>query len=423
MTFHRPQLALEMAEQLLRPKGLQMAVRSGTFLGGLRRIGKTTFLRGDLAPALENLGAIVVYVDLWSNVNAKPTDLLLAEIRKKLAELEKPDSKAVGLLKRIKGLDLGAAGFKFAVNLNEVGKEGGETLADAFTEIVDLAKTDVVVIVDEVQHAMGSDDGNAMLLALKAARDAINTRPDTPGHFLFIGTGSHRARVRELTVKGNTAFNGALSQDFPVLEQDFVAWLLEESAMCKRAPSLDAAFDSFKRLGRRPEELAKALRALLAMEVGSDPDADLRAITEAVRQSAAADDLARLDQLGSLAQAIFGHVVREGGTGVRGLFSEEAVAIYSKELGRKVERDEVQPAANALMNENLLARDGHGIYGVSDPFVAEAYRSRLAVQQQLAGGEPAKLPADADRPKSRSQRLREAGYTRRPGVGSLPSDE
>ena len=48
MTFHRRQLALEMAEQLLDPKGLQVAVRSGLFLGGLRRIGKTTFLRGDL---------------------------------------------------------------------------------------------------------------------------------------------------------------------------------------------------------------------------------------------------------------------------------------------------------------------------------------------------------------------------------------
>ena len=88
MTFHRPKLALDMAEQLLRPKGLQVSVRSGLFLGGLRRIGKTTFLRSDLVPALENLGAIVVYVDLWSNTHAKPTDLLLAEVRKKLAELQ-----------------------------------------------------------------------------------------------------------------------------------------------------------------------------------------------------------------------------------------------------------------------------------------------------------------------------------------------
>lgn len=388
MTYHRPDLARDMAEQLLRPKGLQVNVRSGLFLGGLRRIGKTTFLRGDLVPALENLGAVVVYVDLWSNVSAKPSELLLAEVRKKLADLEKADSKAVSLLKRVKGLDLGAAGLKFGFSLNEVGKPGGTTLADAFAELVDLAKTDVVVIVDEVQHALGSEDGNTLLLALKAARDAINTRPDTPGHFLFIGTGSHRARVRELTIKGNQAFNGAISQDFPVLEQDFVAWLLQESQLGSREPSLQAAFESFKRLGRRPEELMKALLALQGMTDGQDPDADLRAITEGVRQYAAVQDLARLDELGPLALAIFGRVARGGGNAVKGLFSEATLEEYGKTLGRKVSVEEVQPATNALLDANLLARDGHGVYVVSDPFVLEAFLSRQAVQSKLAGSDP-----------------------------------
>lgn len=386
MTFHRPQLAQEMAEQLLKPKGLQVNLRSGLFLGGLRRIGKTTFLRGDLVPALENLGAIVVYVDLWSNINAKPTDLLLAEVRRKLAELETPDSKVVQLLKRFKGVDLGAAGFKFGFNLNDVGKPDGATLAEAFTELVDRGSTDIVVIVDEVQHAMGSDDGNTMLLALKAARDAINTRPGTPGRFLFLGTGSHRARVRELTIKGNQAFNGAISQDFPVLEDDFVQWLLQESNLGPREPSLKATFESFQRLGRRPEELMKALFALQNMAPdGQDPDADLRGITEGIRQSAATEDLARLDQLGPLAVAVFGHVVQAGGNGIKGLFSEATAEAYGKALGRKVGTEEIQPVTNALLDANLLARDGHGIYGVSDPFVSEAFLTRQAVQQKLAG--------------------------------------
>lgn len=72
--------------------------------------------------------------------------------------------------------------------------------------MVDQAKTDLVLIIDEVQHAIPSDDGNQLLLALKAARDAINPRPNTPGYFLFIGTGSHRAQVSEMTAKRNQAF-------------------------------------------------------------------------------------------------------------------------------------------------------------------------------------------------------------------------
>ena len=136
MTFHRPKLASEMADQLLQPKGLMKKVRSGLFLGGLRRIGKTTFLRGDLIPALEAQGAIVVYVDLWSNTAAKPSDLLLAVVRKALADLERADSKALRTLKRLKDLDVGAAGFKFSFSLTELGKNEGNTLAGAFSELV-----------------------------------------------------------------------------------------------------------------------------------------------------------------------------------------------------------------------------------------------------------------------------------------------
>lgn len=387
MTFHRPKLALDMADQLLHPKGLMKKVRSGLFLGGLRRIGKTTFLRGDLIPALEAQGAIVVYVDLWSNAAAKPSDLLLGAVRKTLADLERPDSKVVKVLKRLKGLDLGVAGLKLGFSLAELGKNEGNTMAGAFSELVHLAKTDVVVIVDEVQHALGSEDGNNMLLALKATRDEINLAPDTPGYFLFVGTGSHRARVRELTIKGKQAFNGAMSEDFPVLEIDFVDWLLKEADLEDRMPTSKVAFECFARLGRRPEELMKALFALQQLPNFVDADQDLRAITEGVRQSAAGVDLARLDELGPLALAVFGYVCKQGGQGVKKLFSAATLDEYSTELGRPVGAEEIQKVATLLVDSNILARDGHGIYGVSDPFVAEAYGSRANVLKTLDGSE------------------------------------
>jgi len=383
MTFHRPKLASDMAEQLLKPKGLMKKVRSGLFLGGLRRTGKTTFLRGDLIPALEAQGAIVIYVDLWSNTSAKSSDLLLGAIRKTLADLQRADSKAVGMLKRLKGLDLGAAGFKFGFSLAELGKNEGSTLAEAFSELVHLAKTDVVVIIDEVQHALGSEDGDHMLLALKAARDEINLTPDTPGYFLFVGTGSHRGRVRELTIKGKQAFNGAMSEDFPVLEIDFVDWLLKEADLGVRMPTREVAFECFVRLGRRPEELMKALSGLQHLPNFADADQALFAITEGVRQSAASVDLARLDELGPLALAVFGYVCKQGGQGVKKLFSAATLDEYSVELGRPVGAEEIQKVATMLVDSNILARDGHGIYGVSDPFVAEAFSNRANVLKAL----------------------------------------
>ena len=59
MTFHRTALAQQMAKQLLQPTFLDLSLRSGLFLSGQRRVGKTTFLAGDLIPELQALGAIV----------------------------------------------------------------------------------------------------------------------------------------------------------------------------------------------------------------------------------------------------------------------------------------------------------------------------------------------------------------------------
>ena len=59
--FHRDLYAGQMAEQLLNPGPLDESTRSGVFLSGIRRVGKTTFLRQDLIPALESRGALVIY--------------------------------------------------------------------------------------------------------------------------------------------------------------------------------------------------------------------------------------------------------------------------------------------------------------------------------------------------------------------------
>lgn len=57
--FHRPDLASAMVLRLLNPGVLDEGLRSGLFISGLRRQGKTTFLLNDLIPALEQVGAIV----------------------------------------------------------------------------------------------------------------------------------------------------------------------------------------------------------------------------------------------------------------------------------------------------------------------------------------------------------------------------
>lgn len=373
-----------MAKQLLHPGVLDEGLRSGLFLSGLRRTGKTTFLVNDLIPALEEAGALVIYVDLWSDTLTSPAVLVLSAVRKTLTELQTPASGILQKLKRAGGADLGAFGFKFGFKLESVGAEGGTTLAQALTEVLDQAKTDVVLIVDEVQHAITSEDGNQMLLALKSARDAINPRPDTPGHFVFIGTGSHRALVSELTARRNQAFAGATSVPYPVLNGDYVEHLLKRLAQEGAAPlpSVAVATQAFATLGDRPEEILKALRQLSRhLPPGGNPDEHLPVIAATLRSAAADIELMKVEQLGGLATAIFERIASTDGD-ARGVFSSEAAADYSKAVGREVRVEEIQPVANDLLAANLIMRRGHGMYGVTDPFVQEIRREKKALENK-----------------------------------------
>ncbi len=382
--FRRPEMASAMARRLLRPGVLDEGLRSGLFISGLRRQGKTTFLQNDLIPELEKLGAIVIYVDLWSNTKASPESLVLDKIRTTLTELQNPQSRVLASLKRVSGLDVGLLSFKFGFKLDALGQEGGATLADALQQVIDQGQCDVVLIVDEVQHAITTEDGRRMLEALKAARDAINPRPDTRGHFIMIGTGSHRAMVAELTTRRSHAFEGATSMAYPVLGRDYVEHLLHRIAAESpevSLPSLETAVTAFETVGHRPEEMRKALRAMFQASVGTQqsPDAVLPIVARTLRLEAAEIEFRKIEDMGVLAALLFDRIASAVDEGKK-LFGAEALQRYAQGLGREVATDEVQRVLNDLLAENLVMRSERGRYVVTDPFVQSAWMERKLLE-------------------------------------------
>ena len=317
-------------------------------------------------------------MDLWSDTKASPATLVQAAVRQTLSQLVTPSSPLLARLRRIKGLDLGGMGFRFGFQLDQLGEAGGVTLAQAFTEVVDQSGGDVVLIIDEVQQAITTEEGNQMLLALKATRDAVNPRPGTPGYFLFLGTGSHRALVSELTARRNQAFAGATSLPYPVLDQAYVRHVLERlrGEGMEPLPSEEYAWNSFQTLGHRPEKFLRALGQLrFSTTTGLAPDQLLPVIAATLRGSAADLELLKVEQIGGLATAIFDRVARSEGP-ARGIFSAEAALSYGEAIGREVRVEEIQPVVNELLAANVLMRLGHGLYGVTDPFVQEIWRER-----------------------------------------------
>jgi hypothetical protein len=387
-----------MARQLLHPGPLDGAIQSGLFLSGPRRVGKTTFLKFDLIPCLEAQGALVLYVDLWSQPSANPADLVNDAVRGLLARLAESATPVLGkvkaaraALKRLSQAEVGAYGLKFSFKLDQLGQPKGVPLSRAFIELADQAQTDVVLIIDEVQHALASAAGNELLFALKAARDAVNTRPNTPGRFIFLGTGSHRAQVQEMVLRGNQAFQGACSALYPELGKEYVEDLLAQvqAHMKDRTPSIDASFQAFRLLGSKPEELLKALGALLRSPSDAPPDEQLPVIAQTLRIAAAEVELARVDGLGVLAKEIFSGVCACE-EGAKGLYGARALQKYAAVMGRPVSASDVQMSLGLLADANLIMRREPGRYEVTDPFVRHAWLSRQALASELVESLPVK---------------------------------
>ena len=391
--FHRSTYAEQMAEQLLIPAPLHTNIRSGVFLSGIRRVGKTTFLRQDLIPALEARGALVIYVDLWANRTKSSTAQVYEAVRETLRQLQAPNS---GLLQRFKGLNLGAAGFTFGFQLDSLGVNKGTTLAQAFEELVAKAKTHVVLIVDEVQQAVSSDEGSNLLHALKAARDAVNAKPGTPGYFLFVGTGSHKSLITDMATRRSQPFTGAVATNYDLLGRDFVQWQLDRIASTPGVvlPSPDAAWQGFQAMGNRPEELLKALVQLQSTQ--APPDQAFAIISATLATAAADVELQAIQDFGDLGKAIFSRVTAGKEEGVAGLFSAEALADYSRQTGTLVEAPQVQNLTDKMVAANLIARPGHGIYAAADPFVRKVWLSRAAMA--LPGAVPSAVPVAAPTP-------------------------
>lgn len=375
--FHRPQYADDLAQQLLKPTALQLQVRSGVFLSGIRRIGKTTFLRQDLIPALESMQALVIYVDLWADRSKSPALLVHEAVKSTLSGLASPGAK---VLERLKGLNVGAAGLSFGFQVDSVGKPGGATLSDAFTELVDKVSTNVVLILDEVQQALGTEDGNNLLFALKAARDAVNTRPGTPGYLLFLGTGSHKSLVADMATRRSQPFAGAVATECEPLGAEFVRWKHEQLQPLKgiKLPSQEVMDQGFMAIGQRPEELQNAL--VLLQSRPEDPDMAFPIICTTLAASAAEVEIATVESMGALASAIFDRVAHGNESGESGLFSADATQQYGSQIGISVDTTQVQNMMDRMITANLIHRRSHGVYAIADPFVRHARQQRKAMR-------------------------------------------
>ncbi|AXH60226.1 ERCC4 domain-containing protein [Pseudomonas amygdali] len=366
--YLRPELAASLAQQLLKPSVLDEGMRSGLFLTSPKHTGKTTFLVHDLVPALEAMGAITLYVDLGSNLLTPPLDLMKVAVKARIDDLQCSSLPSLRL------------------NSSALGMKGGPTLAQLLLEVVDQAGTDLVLIVDEVQQAILTEGGQSMMMAFKAARDAINMRPNTPGFFLFVGVGSNTALVTDMTTKHSHAFMGATHVELPRMGEGFIDHILglrEARQNGANIPNRGVTLAAFEALGCRPEYFARALALTLKQKAAADEV--LPIVVETLRSTIADMEIEKVESLGSLALEVFG-LIAGSLEPVGKLFSASSVDYYTVAIGREVKTEEVQPVINGLLSMGLIMRVGHGMYAVADPEVGSVWRERKSLIKEGEGG-------------------------------------
>lgn len=372
--FHRPELANALADQAL---DTSLGTSGGMFLAAPRRTGKSTFVRQDLVPEFERRKLHVIYVDLWIDKTVNPAIHIANAIRTELAREDGAIAKTLKKMANMSKLTVGALGNGLSFDLSQLNLSKDATLADALKALSRASQKKLILVIDEAQHALTTEEGINTLFSLKAARDSLNTDPGQYGMQL-VATGSNRDKLATLVNGREQAFYGADMVQFPTLGKDYVQWLVGRS---KLALDIDLATDVFQSLGSRPEPFRKALsqtRLQLAINPAQDPNALLVNLAAKGVRDSKTEFLNTVASLPPLQSALLRELAVDTllGPDVRrpGLFSAAMKARLLARLeadmgpahGVSVETPSVQNALDKLREENFLWRSQRGSYAVED---------------------------------------------------------
>jgi hypothetical protein len=384
LAFPRTALADDMAVAL-QGRAVFGDAHNGLFLAAPRRTGKTTFLRGDLRPALERAGAVVVYVDLWADTARDPGALIAEAIGRAL----QPHLGLVAKTAKKAGLDKVSVGG-LQVDTSKIGKVDGMTLVDALRTLHRTAAKPVALVIDEAQHALTSEAGENAMSALKSARDQMN-RPGAVA-LMLVMSGSDRDKLLRLVNTNGSPFYGSQIQRMPLLGPDFIAHIVTLIVAQRPklrpvdVPALQAAFEGF---GSRPQFFMEALGQVLSPLAGLSGRFEAAMLAAAEQRQQDDESQMASDYLGlkPTEQAMLWRMLDQGPRFRP--YDAEALKFYREKTGHAVTVAKAQNALESLRQRTpaMVWKSARGEYAVED-----AAMHRWFVSRQQAGHWPPPQP-------------------------------
>lgn len=379
ISFHRTALA-EHLVLALQGRAFLGDAHNGLFLAAPRRTGKSTFLQGDLAPALRRAGMEVVYVDLWADIRRDP-GLLIAEA---IARALQPHLGWVAQAAKHAGVKSVKLAGALDIDTSKIGQIDGLTLVDALRSLQEAAARPVALIVDEAQHALTSEAGEAAMTALKSARDQMN--PPGQVSLMLVMSGSDRDKLLRLVISAGAPFYGSQIQPLPPLDTDFIAHVagLVEAQRPDLVPVDRAALQTaFAAFGHRPQFFMAAMGAVLS-PLSDHTGRFEPALQQAARDQQAQDEAQMASEylgLKPTEQAVLWRMLDQGPRFRP--YDAEALRFYRDQLGRPISVPQAQKALEALRQRTppLVWKSARGEYAVEDAAMHRWYQARVAAQQ------------------------------------------
>jgi len=372
--FYRRQPLAARLTKLIMQVAVGSAATSGVFLTAPRRTGKSTFAREDLRPALEEAGAIVLYADLWKDLTKGPRTIIGETVREALGRNEKLMMQLV-IAPRLETISVGRVNFY----VNTIGLGEEIDLTKAFAALSDESKKLIVLIIDETEHAITTDEGVAALFALKAARDELNSSKHYGLRIVCIG--SNQDKLAMLRNSSDEAFFGASMLQLPMLDKDFIDWYCKALDLPHDLDSSDV-FQLFQENGYRPELFNAAVKGV-RFDITVGPEAILVRFAELVRAQAEAFNAnfqAGIRGLTPVQSAVLRVMGAKGESFAP--FESSTMELYSKAIenagietsASKIEVADVQLALMALQEKQLVWKTSRGVYSVEEQVIVDLLR-------------------------------------------------
>jgi hypothetical protein len=379
IAFPRAALAQELV-RALQGETLLGDAHNGLFLAAPRRTGKSTFLQGDLAPALEAAGVVVVYVDLWADPRKDPGALIAESISRALKPHQNPLVRGARKI----GVDKLKLGGALEIDASKIGQPDGVTLVDALRTLRNAAEKPVALIIDEAQHALTGEGGVAAMTALKSARDQLNQ----PGqvNLMLVMSGSDRDKLLRLVVSAAAPFYGSQIQPLPLLDKDFidhVAVLIEAQRADLKPVDRAALQKAFATFGHRPQFFMTALGAVLSPLANLDGRFEPALLLAAQAQQVQDEAQMTSDFLGlSPSEQVVLWRMLDQGQRFRP-YDADALRFYRQKLGAPCSAQQAQKALEALRARTpaLVWKSAHGEYAVEDAAMHRWYQARVGSGQ------------------------------------------